>query len=359
MILDKSLTIEWITNISNYYRITDKKLTEKTIRAFYLLDSLINISNMQFIFKGGTALILLLKKLYRLSIDIDILMPNIIDFNKYFDQIIKHNHFIKYEENIRKPIYSIQKYHYKFFYNSAIDNKIDYILLDIVIGENYYTDIRKIAIVNPLLYTEDTISKVKIPSIDNILADKLTAFAPNTIGIPYIKNEKDMSMDIIKQLYDIGNLFQHATNINIIKKVFMCIALAEIKNRKLDKTIGDILDDIKLTTKNLSTKGSINSREFVTLKKGIGRVRTHIILQKYNVNEAIIDASKVAYCVELIKNSDSTILKYTDSNIKQILEKSITPITTINKTLNNLKKIIPEAFFYWYQIHLLENNNNF
>ena len=63
--------------------------------------------------------------------------------------------------------------------------------------------------------------------------------------------------------------------------------------------------------------------------------------------------------IELIKNSDSTILKYTDSNIKQILEKSITPITTINKTLNNLKKIIPEAFFYWYQIHLLENNNNF
>jgi hypothetical protein len=35
--------------------------------------------------------------------------------------------------------------------------------------------------------------------------EKLTAFAPNTTGIPYEKNGHSKSMEIIKQLYDIGN----------------------------------------------------------------------------------------------------------------------------------------------------------
>ncbi|MBK7097825.1 MAG: hypothetical protein IPH58_05105 [Sphingobacteriales bacterium] len=45
------------------------------------------------------------------------------------------------------------------------------------------------------------------------MGDKLTAFAPNTTGIPYFKKDDSMSMEIIKQLYDIGNLFDAVTDI--------------------------------------------------------------------------------------------------------------------------------------------------
>ena len=44
--------------------------------------------------------------------------------------------------------------------------------------------------------------------LDDILGDKLTAFAPNTTGIPYEKSGLSRAMEIIKQLYDIGNLFE-------------------------------------------------------------------------------------------------------------------------------------------------------
>ena len=38
-----------------------------------------------------------------------------------------------------------------------------------------------------------------IPSFEDLLGDKLTAFAPNTTGIPYFKKDDSMSMEIIKQ----------------------------------------------------------------------------------------------------------------------------------------------------------------
>ena len=50
----------------------------------------------------------------------------------------------------------------------------------------------------------------KVPCLEDMLGDKLTAFAPNTTGIPYFKKQDSMSMEIIKQLYDIGNLFDAA-----------------------------------------------------------------------------------------------------------------------------------------------------
>jgi len=61
---------------------------------------------------------------------------------------------------------------------------------------------------------------VTVPSADDILGDKLTAFAPNTSGIPYIKGDRDCSLEIIKQLYDVGRLFEHSGNFQHIKETF-------------------------------------------------------------------------------------------------------------------------------------------
>ncbi len=50
--------------------------------------------------------------------------------------------------------------------------------------------------------------------------DTLTAFAPNTTGIPYLKNKDSMSMKTIKQLYDIGNLDSTIVN-TIVRRTVM------------------------------------------------------------------------------------------------------------------------------------------
>ncbi len=41
-------------------------------------------------------------------------------------------------------------------------------------------------------------AQITMPSIEDLLGDKLTAFAPNTTGVPYVRNENSMSMEIIK-----------------------------------------------------------------------------------------------------------------------------------------------------------------
>ncbi len=48
---------------------------------------------------------------------------------------------------------------------------------------------------------------VNVPGKADMLGDKLTAFAPNTTGIRHFKGDKDCSMEIIKQLFDIASLF--------------------------------------------------------------------------------------------------------------------------------------------------------
>lgn len=90
---------------------------------------------------------------------------------------------------------------------------------------------------------------VIVPSLEDILGDKLTAFAPNTTGIPYFKNADSMSMEIIKQLYDIGNLFDTVNDIETIKTAFYRFAKTEITYRNTKEiNEDDVLQDIYETS---------------------------------------------------------------------------------------------------------------
>lgn len=73
MINKETYILEWITNLK--YKLgkrIDPKLIEKVIWALTLLEQL-KINELNFIFKGGTALLLDIKKPKRFSIDIDII----------------------------------------------------------------------------------------------------------------------------------------------------------------------------------------------------------------------------------------------------------------------------------------------
>ncbi len=58
MIAKDSLQPEWIQKVSAENRQADKMLVEKVIRALLLLEGLVE-SGLPFIFKGGTAVMLL------------------------------------------------------------------------------------------------------------------------------------------------------------------------------------------------------------------------------------------------------------------------------------------------------------
>ncbi len=203
MIDKNSLDINWINEVSKSNRNADKILVEKAIRALLLLEGLVK-AQFDFIFKGGSALMLMSDSPKRFSIDIDVIMekePQ--DIEKKFQKIIKAQHFTGFKQQHRSPNSKIRKAHYKFFYEPVhrTGASEEYILLDIVFEKLNYQRIINLPIKSRFFISKGDDLLVELPSVDDLLGDKLTAFAPNTSGIPYFKKGHGMSMEIIKQLY--------------------------------------------------------------------------------------------------------------------------------------------------------------
>lgn len=348
MIDKKSLTKEWIEQVSKVNQDTDKILVEKTIRALLLLEGL-SISGLSFIFKGGTALMLLLKEVKRLSIDIDIIIPQRPDnLEDMLRSLATLQGFNRVELQHRSIDSFIEKAHYKFFYApTQKSNKTeDYILLDILFEVNQYINISLKPIESPFIMTEGKPVSVAMPSFEDLLGDKLTAFAPETTGIPYFKHEVSRSMEIIKQLYDIGNLFDAATDLETVKMTFRAIATTEIAYRSLSGlTPKDILDDIYQTALCISLRGAAGNCNFSELQKGIKAVERFIFSEHYHLEKAIPHAAKAAYLAKLISTDQTKFEKFNDP--LQVLEANIE--APHNTRLQKLKKSSPEAFFYWWK----------
>ena len=207
MIDKENITIDWINKVSKENRNADKILVEKVIRALLLLEGLVK-EKLPFTFKGGTALMLLMDSTKRLSIDIDIILPKSPDnLEEILDGVAKEQGFIRKELQHRSTKSKIKKEHYKFFYTPIhkSNKEEEYVLLDILCEEVNYESVKKIPIQSTFIPLKGKPLLVDIPSLEGLLGDKLTAFAPNTTGIPYFKKDDSMSMEIIKQLYDIGN----------------------------------------------------------------------------------------------------------------------------------------------------------
>lgn len=351
MIDQKNITLEWINGISRANRNADKILVEKVIRALLLLEGLVN-HKIPFVFKGGTALMLHLNSTKRLSIDIDIILPEVPeDFDLALDLIATEQGFIRKVEQERQVQTTIKKQHYKFFYTPLHQtNKAEeYILLDILLEEVHYQKLIQLPVESSFIPSTGNSLSVDIPSLEDLLGDKLTAFAPNTTGIPYFKKEDSMSMEIIKQLYDIGNLFDLIKDIEILKTTFKSFVENELEYRMDSEnplTIANVFDDIYKTALCVVSRGTDGKGNFEELQLGIQRVNPFIFSENYHLEKAIVHASKAAYLSTLIMHNATRIPKF--ENPLQLKDWLIGE--PLNNKLNKLKKSNPEAFFYWYKI---------
>jgi predicted nucleotidyltransferase component of viral defense system len=357
MINLNEISSEWLNKVSKQHRNADKILAEKVIRALLLLEGLAK-QKLSYVFKGGTALMLHFNSTKRLSIDIDIILPNEIkDLESVLDAIIKEQGFLRKELQHRSTTSKIKKEHYKFFYTPLHKTNKDeeYVLLDILFEDVNYENLISLPIQSDFVPIIDKPLSVNVPSLEDILGDKLTAFAPNTTGIPYFKNDDSMSMEIIKQLYDIGNLFDTVSDLYTIKTTFYRFAKTEIDYRT-SKGINehDVLEDIYQTALCIVSRGTDGKGDFIELQNGIGRISRFIFSESYHIEKAIAHASKAAYLSTLIFLNAKTIAKF--ENPLQLKDWKIDE--PFNNKLNKLKKSNPEAFFYWYKIFELKNKNS-
>lgn len=114
MISKSSRTKEHINEIQKGKFRKDPALIEKLIFALTLLEEL-QESGLEFIFKGGTSLILLISKQNRFSTDIDIVVPVETEMEQFIAKILANGTFIKAEEQKRFAKTKIFLYYFFVF----------------------------------------------------------------------------------------------------------------------------------------------------------------------------------------------------------------------------------------------------
>ncbi len=322
---------------------------ERMIYALYLLEQ-IQLSGLEFVFKGGTSLILLLNNAKRFSIDLDIILPTGTrqdDIEVFLAKAAKANAFLRFaldEKRSFKP--GIPKAHYKFIFASVLLNREQEILLDILFEDIQYPVVLRKPIETEWIQQMGESVMITTPDINAIAGDKLTAFAPETVGIPYGSAKE---REIIKQLFDIGELFDVIDNLETVKSSFTAIAGAEISyrnNRQL--TINAVLDDIIQTGLIIATRGTQSADDKIRFKElatGIIPFRSFLYTGSFRIEEAQIASAKAAYLAAMIKTGyKGPVMRFSKSLSKESLLIWHPQYNFLNKKLKNVQG---GCLFYW------------
>lgn len=365
MIHEDSLSAEWLSAKKRQYK-RDPGLIESMIRAIYLLEHL-RLSKLDFIFKGGTCLILLMNEPLRFSVDIDIIVsPNISkeELEIFLKQVITSSEFTSFELDERRSFQpGIPKAHYRFKYQSHVPNIVPgkghvknpekEILLDILFADNPYPVLVEKAIASDWVLSKGESLVVTTPCVNSITGDKLVAFAPCTTGVLYGVNKE---REIIKQLFDVGNLFDHLEDLDILSVSYYAAATGEMQYRaeRGITSIASILEDtiatgLILARSEFHPKTDTDSHsKFAELKRGIQQFTHFVFKAGFRLDHAQVAGAKAAYLAAYLLTKQTGPLRRFKSDIP------ITDYIIIDLQYNWLNKRLKfvekgEALFYWYQ----------
>lgn len=358
MIEEICFTADWLDNKRRDLK-TDPYLLERALHAFALLGHLAE-SGLDFVFKGGTSLLLHVPVIRRLSIDIDILCSAPAEIlEESVAKVATVAPFVHFEEDDRGTRGLPLRRHFKFYYTPVLEgNPAPFVILDVVEESDIPHDVITKPITPDILQIRREIP-VKVPTVESLLADKLTAFAPKTIGVPFEPpNGRDAdTMQIMKQLFDVGELFDLAEDLSSIRQVYLKVFALENHYRgdnfTPEQTLNDTLDAaLHLSKHNL--KGVKDGPEAEKLLDGVRKLSSHLVNHRFNPTIAKIAAAKAALLSRLILVEDQNESLSHWRTLPAVNEIGDLVIEGTWKQLQRLRNTSPEAFFYWYQAAKLQ-----
>lgn len=357
MIKDEFFGKQKLVEVSQRLKV-DSGILERAVYALALLGHLAD-SGLPFMFKGGTSLLLHLPQPRRLSIDIDIFChatPGELD--AVVARIAHMAPFTGFEEQDRGIRGLPRRRHFKFHYTSPTQGRSLHILLDVVEEASCPVDLIDKPIRTPFIEVEREVL-VRVPTLEALLGDKLTAFAPRTIGVPFqpANGKPCDTMQVVKQLFDVAELIGHAGDMSAVARAYDAMQVLENGYRGGDFTREQTLDDTRdacLTLATRDLRGVARSEEADWLLDGAQRLRSHLIGGRFTLDDARIAAGKVALLGTVLRHGrvdlEPAALRYHGD------VEAIRPLQIAGEwqVLNRLKAANPEAFFYWHRASLIE-----
>lgn len=322
----------------------DPVLLEKTIHAFALLDALA-ARGLEFVFKGGTSLLLRLPRIRRLSIDADIYCQEPHEkLNPLLDEISRQEPFIRMTEDDRGDHRVPARRHFKFFYKPLDPkNPAPFVLLDVVHERNVYPKVDRVPLRLPFVESD---TALLVPTTEGLLGDKLTAFGPNTTGVPL---NEDRTMQFMKQVFDIGELFNAAGDLEGVRAAYGQVFAAENGYRGGRFTSDEALQDTFQTAYRIaqvSFAAAPKDGADALIEAGRKQVETHLVGAKFRREDMKVAAAKAALLVSALRAAappDFAALRYDDSKLTSLKDARFDAAYSAVGRL----KAIPEAMWLW------------
>lgn len=354
MIHEKCFARDWILTKKQELAAADPGLLEKSIHALALLGHL-KESGLPFVFKGGTSLLLHLERIRRLSIDIDIFCGASAEaLDAAVAAIAKLPPFTGCEESQRGARGLPNRRHFKFFHLSPLNGLQQHILLDVVEEARCPVPTEQKPIRTRFIETTREVF-VTVPTVEGLLGDKLTAFAPHTTGVPFhpAKGECD-TMQVVKQLFDVAELFDVAHDLAAVTAAYDAMLALEIGYRGGGFTRQQVLLDTRDACLALSLhglKGVPAHADAALLVGGINRLGNHLVQGRYSIDDAKVSASKVALLTTLLLAGGEAghwaARHFTDKAETSASLQGLNMALPDWARLERMKTIRPEAYFYW------------
>jgi hypothetical protein len=218
---------------------TSAALAEQAVHCLELVACL-SRTGLDFQFKGGNALLLILDSPRRFSIDVDIATdepPTRIE--ECIDMIVQRPGAFAHWTHRRhktKPWIPISSYH--LFYDSHFVGPEDaFVMLDAQLTRSpYTTEMKRVACGDT--YACDAEAEVPLP--ESIIGDKLLTLGPYSLGIPVGKGKEAQRL---KHVYDVSTLLERRRALDDVRASFR--ACMEHENNLQGKEIGEVevMDD--------------------------------------------------------------------------------------------------------------------
>ena len=340
----------------------DPGLLEKCAHALTLLGHLAE-SGLPFLFKGGTSILLHLPDIRRLSIDIDIVSSA---SNEELDRVVARigatAPFTGWDEDIRgiatgrEPL--PHRRHFRFLFPSErTPTGQAHVLLDVVQEAHCPHDTVKLPIRTAFLVPDRGII-VTLPTIESLLGDKLTAFAPTTTGVRLRRrdNEPGEVMQVAKQLFDVGALFEHASDFTAITRTYDGVQAQESGYREnlhtRDASLVDTLNAcLGVTGARMKRAPATLFPDTDLLLNGFHRLDGHLTDRRPDDNARRVLAARAAVLATHLRAGrafDFATARYTGSaaQLETLRKANLNGHT--HSWLDGLRATNPEAYFYWY-----------
>lgn len=354
MISTETFQPEWLEQLRVRHKNIHPNITEKMILALTLVERLAQ-EPIPFVFKGGTCLVLLLGKTRRFSVDVDIVTETSSEeLGAALNRIAKQPPFLRVEyDEKRSKKDNIPRGHYYLYYTSILNQKRSadhphpYIALDVLYEAHGYPELREVPVESEFLVADGSPQLVRVPSVESITGDKLTAFAPRTTGIPY---GKDKEVEIVKQLFDVSVLFDEVQSVEAVAKSYAATVAKELVYRQLSQTPAEVLRDtiqtaLMMAQHKINPTKTLDKEGIKGLVAGIQGFANFLIGTRFNIDIAVTAAAKAAYlAARLIVEDYSVLPSYENQPVAGLRVTDDSQLIFLNKLRST-----PEAMFFWQQ----------